>query len=130
MRKYFVEKYKFYKFLEDLNETPDSATSPVYYFKQVDEIVLDITDFFTYFIRDRKKENFQCCIFVKPKTNRIGLTSIPVFQMDLDETIFCSAVFNENIVYLSDFLRFAFSDCVEYTQSMFDAVQNYEILKR
>lgn len=131
MRKNFVEKYRFYKLLEDLNETPDSATSPVYYFKKIDDVELDIIDVFLYFIRDRKKENFQVCVFCKSKTNRLSsISSIPIFQMDLDETIFCSAVFVDNITYLSDFLRFALGDCVEYTQKLSDAVSNFEIARR
>lgn len=39
MRKYYVEKYSFYKLLEDLNSLPYGAcTTPLYYNKRFDFI--------------------------------------------------------------------------------------------
>lgn len=130
MRKNYVEKYRFYKFLEDLTETPDSATSPVYFFKKVEEVELDITDFFCYFIRDRKNEKFTACFFVKPKLSRIGLQSVPVWQGDITEQEFLSAIFNDSIQYIKDVLKLLLGECVEFTQSMSNALDNYEIAKR
>lgn len=130
MRKNYVEKYRFYKFLEDLTETPDAATSPVYFFKQVEEIELDVTDFFCYFIRDSKSQSFQGCFFCKPKLSRIGLQSVPVCQVTLTEQEFLTAIFNDSVKYIKDVLKLLLSDCVEYTQSMNNALNNFEIGKR
>lgn len=130
MRKNFVEKYRFYKFLEDLNETPDAATSPIYYYKKVDEAELDINDVFCYFIRNKKDMSFDACFFIKPKTNRIGSTSIPICQVTISETEIVSAVFNENIHYLIEGIKFLFGECLTYTQKMSDALDNFEIAKR
>lgn len=130
MRKNFVEKYRFYKFLEDLNETPDAAASPIYYFKKVDEIELDINDVFCYFIRNKKDMSFDACFFIKSKTSRIGVQSIPICQITLTEIEIVAAVFNESIHYLAEGIKFLFGDCLTYTQKMFDAVNNFEIAKR
>lgn len=130
MRKNYVEKYRFYKLLEDLTETPDSATSPVYYLKKVDEVELEIMDFFCYFIRDRKAQTFQICFFCKPKLARVGLSSIPIYQGVLSESQFLGAIFNDSILYMVDALKFLLGDCVQYTQSLSNALDNYEIAKR
>lgn len=74
--------------------------------------------------------SFDACFFIKPKTNRIGVTSIPICQITVSETEIVSAVFNENIHYLIEGINFLFRECLTYTQKMSDALDNFEISKR
>lgn len=130
MRKNFIEKYRFYKFLEDLCNTPDSATSPVYYYKMVDEIELSIIDVYCYFIRDRKNTSFLACFFFKPKEIRISSQSLPICQILLQESEITKAVFVDSVQTLSDFLHYQFFDCEIYNNNFYKVIQDYEIANR
>lgn len=95
MRKYYVEKYSFYKLLEDLNSLPFGAcTTPLYYNKRFDFI-----DVYVIFMQDEisppdnldapKKTQIAAFFYRKPKDVRRSSQVVPICQIwfDLSEVI-------------------------------------------
>lgn len=95
MRKYYVEKYSFYRLLDDLNSLPFGAcTAPLYYNKRFDFI-----DVYVLFIQDEvlppansdtpKKTQIGAFFYRKPKDVRRSSQVVPICQIwvDLSEVI-------------------------------------------
>ena len=95
MRKYYVEKYSFYKLLEDLNSLPLGAcTTPLYYNKRFDFI-----DVYVIFMQDEisppdnpeapKKTKIGAFFYRKPKDVRRSSQVVPICQIwvELSEVV-------------------------------------------
>lgn len=115
MRKYFIEKYSFYKLLEDLNSLPLGAcTTPLYYKKRFDFI-----DVYVIFMQDEisppdkpdapKKTQIGAFFYRKPKDVRRSSQVVPICQ------IWCD---------LSEFLGFVLCPQVRYVNEVLNALGN------
>lgn len=116
MRKYYIEKYSFYKLLEDLNTLPlGSPTIPYYYKKRYDFIDVYVV-FMQYTVDpsdnllkilsdDDQKTAISLFFYRKPKDVRRSSQVVPICQISVGISEFISLVLLPQVVTISDLLN-------------------------
>lgn len=111
MRKYYVEKYSFYRFLEDLNSLPFGAcTTPLYYNRRFDFI-----DVYVIFMQDEisppaetgdaKKTQIGAFFYRKPKDVRRSSQVVPICQVWAELSEIIELVLCPQVRFVNDMLN-------------------------
>lgn len=116
MRKYYIEKYSFYKLLEDLNTLPlGSPTMPYYYKSRFDFI--DVYVVFMQYTPDPsdnllsilsiedQKTAISLFFYRKPKDVRRSSQVVPICQFSVGISEFISLVLLPQVTTISDLLN-------------------------
>lgn len=117
MRKYYIEKYSYYKLLEDLNSLPlGSPTIPYYYKNRYDFI--DVYVVFMQYAPDPsdnlleklsvadQKTAISLFFYRKPKDVRRSSQVVPICQISVGISEFISLVLLPQVTSISDLLNF------------------------
>lgn len=116
MRKYYVEKYSFYKLLEDLNTLPLGSPTPPYYYKNKFDYI-DVYVVFMQYTPDPsdnllsvlsvadQKTAISLFFYRKPKDVRRSSQVVPICQISVGISEFISLVLLPQVVTISDLLN-------------------------
>lgn len=124
MRKRYVERLSYYKLLEELNQLPDETFLTPLFIEKIDDEKLKFVDYFVVIQRSNLDhfshpfESFVFRFYYKSKNERISISSrfgCEIEMRDFELTNFC---FNSKILTVSDFFRAAFSNIVDYVDSL------------
>lgn len=119
-RKKYVENTRFYSFLEDLAQLPDSCTTEPCYFKEFRFI-----DVFLTVRRSNNPLNFVFFIYKKEKTVRNSFASVFLcLQFDCTPEVFNLLLFDSTILKLSDFIPILKENCPEFKSCYNDLIDN------
>ena len=100
MRRKYIEKYSFFKWLQDITLLPDSCTSLPYYFQEFNNI-----DVFVTFQRQNNPLRVTCFVYKKDisRRNSFGNT-VMYYNFEVDLEILKLLLFDPQIRFLNDFL--------------------------
>lgn len=116
MRKYYIEKYSFYKLLEDLNSLPlGSPTMPYYYKNRFDFIDVYVVfmqytpdpsdNLFSVLCIEDQKTAISLFFYRKPKDVRRSSQVVPICQISVGISEFISLVLLPQVTTISDLLN-------------------------
>lgn len=116
MRKYFIEKYSFYKLLEELNTLPLGSPSIPYYYKKRYDFI-DVYVVFMQYIPDPsdklmsvlsdddQKTAISLFFYRKPKDVRRSSQVVPICQISVGISEFISLVLLPQVTTISDLIN-------------------------
>lgn len=115
MRKNFIEKYDYYRFLKDLSQLPDSCSSLPFYFENYEFI-----DVFVTFYRTNNPLSILCSIFRKASSRRNSFSNTFLcYSFNFDIEIMKMLFLDSDIRTVKDmFDRITFGDST--IKSLFD----------
>lgn len=115
-RRKIIEKTRFYSFLEDLAQLPDSCTTEPYYFGY-----FQYSDVFLTVRRQNNPLKFVFFLYKKEKLQRNSFASTFLcLQFDCSVEVFNLLLFDETILKLSDFIPILKETCPELKSCLLD----------
>lgn len=101
-RRKYVEKVRFYAFLDTLTQLADNCSTEPYYFKEYASI-----DALLVVTRINEPFKFVFKFYEKPLVCRNSFSSTRLmYQLETDESTFQMVLFDAQVVYIQDFINF------------------------